>query len=157
MTIGYVLKSEYFLPDNTSTIQHFLREPFDPLTRPLERRRRNAPLIADQNQSEAIELNNNGTENSDHYEKYNVEAVQISTGLTKTEDGNGYDSSYSDEWNGMQEDEEYSPADYRITKQNDFTTARWTLYKGIEAMAERLSCLKNHSFLLSLKLPFTII
>lgn len=127
------MKSEYFLPDNTSTIEHFLRDPFDPLTRPLERRRRNA--------LDRIDSTTNDTENTDHYEKYDVEAVQIGTGLTSNNDGSEYNTRYSDEWNGLEEDDEYEPADYRITKQNDFTTARWTLYKGIETMAERLSCL----------------
>lgn len=122
------------MPDNASTILHFLREPFDPFTRPLERRRRNAPLLADQNQNET-----NGADNVDHYEQYAVEAVQIGTGLTNEDDDNDNESHYSDDWNGMEDDEEYSPADFRITKQNDFTTARWTLYKGIEAMADRLS------------------
>lgn len=137
VTIGYVLKSEYFLPDNTSTILHFLQEPFDPLTRPLERRRRNAPLITNEKKNDTKD-----SIRSDHYEKYAVEAVQIGTGLTNNDEENETsDSHYSDEWNGMEEDEEFSPGDYRITKQNDFTTARWTLYKGIEAMAERLSCL----------------
>lgn len=123
------------MPDNTSTILHFLRDPFDPISRPLERRRRSAPLIINQNQNETTDSIRNGTEIIDHYEKYDVEAVQIGNGLTN----NDGDAHYSDEWNGMEEDEEYSPADYRITKQNDFTTARWTLYKGIEAMADRLS------------------
>jgi len=132
VTIGYVLKSEYFLPDNTSTILHFLRDPFDPLQRPLERRRRSTPLIASKNENDT-----NDPQNIDHFEKYDVEAVQIGTGLTNNDADNEYDSRYSDEWNGMEEEEEYSPADYRITKQNDFTTARWTLYKGIEAMADR--------------------
>ncbi len=74
---------------------------------------------------------------TDHYEKYDVEAVQIATGLTTNEDPTINDPHYSDEWNGMEDDEEYSPSDYGITQQNDFQTARWTLYKGIEAMAER--------------------
>lgn len=124
-----MLKSEYFLPDNVSTVEHFLGAPFDTITRPIERRRRDA-----RNEIDRVDSSQNDTENADHYEKYDVEAVQIGTGLTSDNHG------YSDEWNGMGEDEEYSPADYRITKQNDFTTARWTLYKGIEAMADRLSC-----------------
>lgn len=131
VTIGYVLKSEYLLPDNTSTVLHFLRDPFDPITRPIERRRRNAapPLaIASQN-------------DTDHYEKYDVEAVQIGTGLTTNDGGD----ENSNKWNELDEEEEFAPEDYRITKQNDFQTFRWTLYKGIEAMAERYGfiCLLN--------------
>ncbi|KAJ6644587.1 hypothetical protein Bhyg_09556 [Pseudolycoriella hygida] len=129
VTIGYVLKSQYFLPDNTSTILHFLQEPFEPLTRPIERRRRNIPLISNENQTDS-------NEPSKSYEKYDVEAVEIGKGVMATEAVDDSNSPYSDEWNGV-EDEEYSPSDYGITKQSDFSTARWTLYKGIEAMADR--------------------
>lgn len=145
VTIGYVLKSEYYLPDNTSVIEHFLRDPFEPLTHPLERRRRNAlPGVSDQHKTYDIQNQRNDTENNstsnDHYEKYDVEAVQVSTGVTNNYNGDdeGHDSQYYGDWN-EEEDEEYSPAEYRITKQNDFATARWTLYKGIETIAERLS------------------
>lgn len=105
-------------------VLHFLRDPFDPITRPIERRRRSAapvPVIGNQN-------------DTDHYEKYDVEAVQIGTGMTNSD---GAVDNYSNEWNAVGEDEEFAPEDYQITKQNDFQTFRWTLYKGIEAMAER--------------------
>ncbi|KAG4071209.1 hypothetical protein HA402_008944 [Bradysia odoriphaga] len=124
VTIGYVLKSEYLLPDNTSMVLHFLQDPFDPVVRPIQRRRRSAaPALAIGSQND-----------SDHYEKYDVEAVQIGTGLTTKDEEAEH---YSNEWNEVADDEEFAPEDYRITKQNDFQTFRWTLYKGLEAMAER--------------------
>lgn len=82
----------------------------------------------------------NNSISNDHYEKYDVEAVEIGTGMASNNRDDVDNSQYYGDWN-ENEDEEYSPADYRITKQNDFATARWTLYKGIETMAERLSLL----------------
>lgn len=140
------MKSEYYIPDNTSTVLHFLQEPFEPLTHPLQRRRRDT--------LDRIDSSTNDTENTDRYEKYVVEAVEVGTGLSTNDDDGEHNTRYSDEWNGTEEDEEYTPADYRITKHNDFTTARWALYKGIEAMADRLSCL---FFFFRLDVTFQII
>lgn len=140
VTIGYVLKSEYFLPDNISTVIEFLQDPFDPIQRPLERRKRNVLPDANDNKNNTNDQTDMEISNSiskDHYEKYDVDAVQIGTGVMKSDNVNEYDSNDDSDWD-LDEDE-YSATDYRITKQNDFATARWTLYKGIETMAERFS------------------
>lgn len=146
VTIGYVLKAEYFLPDNTTIVMHFLQDPFNPIPHPITNRRRRDALLAardaegrkshDPIEDQVIDVDNNHT-SKDHYEKYDVEAIEIDAGLTGNDDEdedpeyNGWDEGDEDD------NDEYAPADYRMTKPNDLSTARWTLFKGIEMLAER--------------------
>lgn len=119
---------------------HFLQDPFNPATRPITSRRKRSssnadepPESADENKIIGMQTNQtNGSSISDHYEKYDVDAVEIDSG-TDTEDE---DSEYDDD-SSEYEDKVYTAADYRISKPNDFATARWSLFKGMEMLAER--------------------
>lgn len=136
VTLGYVLKAEYYLPDNKTLVMHFMRDPFNPITHPItSRRKRNSlPTEAETyDKQESIEIQTNKTNSStvdEHYEKYDIEAVEIDNGNDTTDE----DSELYDDFS----DKVYTAADYRISKPNDFSTARWSLFKGIEMLAERL-------------------
>lgn len=142
VTFGYTLKAEYFLQDNTTIGNHFLRDPFNPIPHPIQnRRRRHALLLASNAPMEThdpieVEMNKIETNSStdEHYEKYDVEAIEIDSGLTGSDDED--DADYADETEEYDEDQ---PAPNWNTKPKDFSTARWTLFKGIELLAHRLA------------------
>lgn len=123
-----------------------MRDPFNPITHPItSRRKRNALSAgsATQQNKESIEIKGNKSENhslDEHYEKYNVEAIEVDKGTDTDADdeySEYYDSDSEEDYN-----KKYTAADYRISKPNDFSTARWSLFKGIEMVAERLQFLK---------------
>lgn len=141
VTMGYTFKAEYFLQDNMTIGNHFLQDPFNPIPHPIQnRRRRHALLLANQPMEThdpiEYETNKMGTNSStdDHYEKYDVEAIEVDSGLTGKDDED--DEEYYDgetEENG----DVHPTANYENTKPKDFSTARWTLFKGIELLAQR--------------------
>lgn len=160
VTFGYTFKAEYFLADNTTLINQFSRDPFNPITRPISFRRRRHVLLAAVNEQmqkqtyDPIEIETDEERkmenvSNDHYEQYDVEAIEIDAGLTGTED----DEFYADENNGdygketldengddEQQDEETHPASHYSNSNShlkDHSTARWTLFKGIEMLAQR--------------------
>ncbi len=112
-----------------------MQSPFNPITRPItSRRKRNtsSAVASEPNDKyESIDMQYNET-NGGLYEKYVIEAVEIDKG----NDTAGKDSEYHEESN-EDDDRVYTAADYRISKPNDFSTARWSLFKGIEMLAER--------------------
>lgn len=152
VTLGYVFKAEYYVPDNTTLIMHFMQNPFNPITHPItSRRKRNAVVAPGPSEphhtQDSIQIKTNKTDaNStfdNHYEKYNIEAIEIDRGNNIDED----DSEYYDDSSEEEDDgKTYTAADYRISKPNDFATARWSLFKGIEMLAERLFCLWYNLF-----------
>lgn len=139
VTLGYVLKAEYYLPDNTTLTMHFMQDPFNPITHDItSRRKRSALSIEGENNDtqESIGTYKDKTNNStvdDHYEKYDIEAVEIDNGNdTTVNDDDDDGKNFSEDFSKI-----YTAADYRISKPNDFSTARWSLFKGIEMLAER--------------------
>lgn len=162
VTFGYTFKAEYFLADNTTLINQFSQDPWNPITRPISYRRRRHALLAasnDQMQKQTYDPVEIATEtkklanvSNDHYEQYDVEAIEIDAGLTGTEDDEFYGDG-TDENNGAygketvdendddeQQDEEAHPASHYSNSNShpkDHSTARWTLFKGIEMLAQR--------------------
>lgn len=123
-----------------------MQDPFNPITHPVTSRRKRNSLSAepnstdDQHHYKSTGIPTNKTNDStfeDHYEKYDVEAVEIEAGNDTT---TGDDSEYYDDLSedtSEDIDKVYTAADYRISKPNDLSTARWSLFKGIEMLAER--------------------
>lgn len=112
-----------------------MQDPFNPITHPITSRRKRNSLPTeivthDIHESNEIPANErNTTTLDDHYEKYDIEAVEVDRGDSTADE----DTEYDDEG----DDKIYTAADYRISKPNDFSTARWSLFKGIEMLAER--------------------
>lgn len=126
MTIGYVFKAEYFLPENASNYLNILADPFDITPRPLSggrsnRKRRN---VIDN----AIGFDN---QTNQKYEKYQVQPELIESNT----DFPANDGINSNDYN---EEEEVNWKDTIGPRQpQDFGTSRWTLYKGLEMLGDR--------------------
>lgn len=150
------------MQDNTTITNHFLQDPWNPITHPISnrrsyRRKRHAELVASsehRNTRDPIEIEENNSTRNDHYEKYDVEAIEIDSGLTGTDTdedeefyGDGtdennriHDTENDDEQDEDEDDEldEDHPASSYWNKQpKDLSTARWTLFKGIEMLAQK--------------------
>lgn len=114
---------------------HFMRDPFNPITRPVTSRRKRDSISSETETNDKHDSNEtqtkitNSSTTDDHIEKYDVEAVEIDR---------GNDTTGEDDYGVSEEiDKVYTAADYRISKPNDLSTARWSLFKGIEMLAER--------------------
>lgn len=137
VTIGYVFKAEFFLPSNASSFDNFFSDPFDLTTQPITggRRRR---AIAD---STATEKPNtvDGTrgfdnEQNEKYEKYEVEAEIVANATdapNETEDMSDEESWFE------QEQFDRSKDPLALKHPQNLGTSRWTIYKGMAALAER--------------------
>lgn len=139
VTIGYVFKSEFFLPENASNFLNFLADPFDLTTRPIsgffDRKRR---MLEEPAATEASPSSGFDEDLNQRYEKYQVEPEVIESGT---------DEPISDRY----DDSELSEADYwnqedKFARLNDplrpkapqnLATSRWAVYKGLAALAER--------------------
>lgn len=164
VTFGYTFKAEWFLADNLTITGHFNQDPFNPITRPITNRRKRHALLLAANEHklthDPIEIESNQKESNEttneRYEKYDVEAIEIDSGLsgvdTDDDDNDLYDYG-ADENNEVHEDQPDDEDDesepgghnehFHSTANNwnqhpkDLSTARWTLFKGIEVLAQR--------------------
>lgn len=124
-----------------------MQDPFNPITRPVTSRRKRSSISSETETNDRPDsdetqtsITNSSTIN-DHFEKYDVEAVEIDRGNDTTgEDDLEYDGGVS-----LDVDKVYTAADYRISKPNDLSTARWSLFKGIEMLAERFVVSEMHT------------
>lgn len=160
VTFGYTFKAEYFLQDNMTISNHFLQDPFNPIPHPISnRRRRHAQLVASNELKpthDPIELETNKLENkfttNEHYEKYDVEAIEIDAGLSGVDADEEDEEYYADDGTDENmdvhdnendddehdEDESYPTSNKLNAHPKDLSTARWTLFKGIEMLAQKL-------------------
>lgn len=148
MTIGYVFKAEFFLPENASNYLNFLADPFDLTTRPLTGRRRRsnekieAPTEVPTNAVD--EYKGYDKEQNEKFERHQVEAEIVESGTEPTDDGYGdYDQNQmSDEELWFQDDHYDKSSDPMALKHpQNLATSRWTVYKGMAALAERFDCI----------------
>lgn len=162
VTIGYVFKAEYFLPENASNILDILSDPFNPTTRPISdaiRKRRRRSDLESPRQSPLKMTAGYDADAQLKFEKYDVEAVEIESGANKImkddvddDEYQGYDDGLEgdlhddhveeDEENVMDDiltddDNQYTLNDIRKKQPGNLATARFTLYRGIEKMAEK--------------------
>lgn len=156
-----MFKAEYFLPENASNVLDILSDPFNPTTRPIsdairKRRRRSDPESRSQS---PLKMTAGYDPNEQlKFEKYDVEAVEIESGANKIKNDDidddeyqGYDDGLEgdlhddhvkddkeDVMDDLQMDEhQYTLNDIRKKQPGNLATARFTLYRGIEKMAEK--------------------
>lgn len=143
MTIGYVFKAEFFLPENASNYLDFLADPFDLTTRPItgffDRKKRTIeepkPTEMPTNAIDASNSAGYDSEQNEKYEKHEVEAVVVESG-TEADANDVNQMSEADYWN--QEDRaEWLKDPMRPKGPQNLATSRWTVYKGFAALAER--------------------
>lgn len=149
VTIGYVFKAEYFLPENASNYLNFLADPFDLTTRPIgsffERKKReltddSGKVLEEPAPTEAPKQLNetSGYDEELHqkYEKYVVKPEVVASGSNPQQKSEEIGMSDSDYWN-QEEKTEWFDDPLRPKQPQNLATSRWTLYKGIAALAER--------------------
>lgn len=143
-----MFKAEFFLPENASNYLNFFADPFDLTTRPItgrKRRRRSFDEIEapTQNPSNAFdEYHGFDSEQNEKYEKHQVKAEVVESG---TEPSYNYDddNELSDEELWFQEDRfDRSKDPMALKHPQNLATSRWTIYKGMAALAERFELLK---------------
>lgn len=152
VTIGYVFKAEYFLPENASNVLDILSDPFTPTTRPLTgtgRKRRNVVTALNQVTDDYY------TRGASHgyddvqkqkFEKYTVPAVVVESAPIEADDDlRNSEDEYDEEYNPIpmeddveQDGKQYTLNDVKIKEPNNLATARFTVYKGFEEMMSRL-------------------
>lgn len=134
MTIGYVFKAEFFLPENASDFLNPLAHPFDisavqPISGFFNRRKRMAEL------TKPNEMPTDGvgfdSEQNEAFEKYAVDAETI-------ESGSEPEQTLADEELWFRDEPMDRTRDpLRPMAPQNLATSRWTIYKGFAALAEQ--------------------
>lgn len=140
MTIGYVFKAEFFLPENASNFLNGLSDPFDPTTRPITgaKRRRsigNSNELTTQVPANVLdEYGGFDVEQNERYEKHQIEAEIVESGTETAADLDDYDEERS--WF---EDDHFDKSNvpFALKAPQNLKTTRWTIYKGMATIAER--------------------
>lgn len=145
-----MFKAEFFLPENASNYINFFADPFDVTTRPITGRKRRRRSIEELEAPTEMPMNTmdeyHGYDNEQHekYERHQVEAEIVESGTEPPDD----DSEMSDEELWFQDDQYDKSNDPLALKHpQNLATSRWTVYKGIAALAERFATITLVLFL----------
>lgn len=144
VTIGYVFKAEFFLPENASNFLNILADPFDVTTRPITGKRRRRRSIEEidvptEVPSNALdEYRGFDSVQNEKFEKHQVQAEMVESGTEPSD--NDDDTSDDEVW--FQGDQYNRANDPMALKHpQNLATSRWTIYKGMAALAERFGIL----------------
>lgn len=133
MTIGYVFKAEFWLPENASSYLSFLDSPFDVSTY--------TPLSPDSRRKRALDLQQAVESGEPGYDNAPNENVEKHDGQIEVQTGKIVDPE-QDKWDAEKswfEDDEFdhSKNPFFLRKPQNYATSRWSIYKGFAALAER--------------------
>lgn len=146
VTIGYVFKSQYFLPENASNYLDPISDPFDltpqPITSYFLRKRRqledlqasDLPLLERPGPTEAATSKNSSGFDSllnQKYEKYEVNAVEVESGTDVPSIDDQPEMSDGDYLNHEDETECLNDPPQNLGN------SRWIVYKGIATHAKK--------------------
>lgn len=144
VTIGYVFKAEFWLPENASDYLSFLNSPFDVTTftplSPGSRRKRELELansIGSDHQtidSNATEHGGFDTEQNEHFEKHDGH-IEVESGKIVDPQQEKWDAEKA--WFKDDDDFDRTKSPVFLKKPQNYATSRWTIYKGFAALAER--------------------
>lgn len=143
VTIGYVFKCEFYIPDNVTEYTNFIADPFDVSTHPISsfnRKRRSFEEPEPTETPEKIGDVHKGFDSklNERYESYQVEAEVIDSGTESIEKAE--ESFYNDI--SVPVDHIYNDDPMALNQRQNTKTSRWTLYKSMAIMAERFEALK---------------
>lgn len=121
--MGYVFKANYYLPDNVSNYIDVLGDPFDKTTIPISGGKRRRRRMVDVTHLEDDYIKS---------ERYTVEATELASELNDVNEVNSwYDEKDEDDGNIK-----FKATDLQDELPQNLEQSRFTLYKGIEKMAE---------------------
>lgn len=156
MTIGYVFKAEFFLPENASNFLSFLNDPFDLTTRPIDgfyvRKRRDEDgkkgeyyVLEEpkptENPAKISENSIKGydSEANEKFERHEIEAEVVQNETEKSDSDHGdemeHEMSEADYWN--QEDRAEWLKNIHPKQPKNLALARWGIYKNIALLSQR--------------------
>lgn len=140
MTIGYVFKAEFFLPENASVYINGLSDPFDVSTQPITGAKRRRSIDGDSSEF-TTEVPVNSLDESSGFDKEQNERYEIHQSKVEVvESGTeATDSDDYDEERSWFEDDHFDKSNipFAIKGPQNLGTTRWTIYKGMAAIAER--------------------
>lgn len=127
MTIGYVFKAEYFLPENASNYLNIVADPFDITPQPITGRRKKRDAI----DNSVVGFDN---DTKQKYEKYEVrpELIESKTDVPEEDE---YESNEQGDYGAGSA--EWANSQMGPREPQNFGTSRWTLYKGLELLAQK--------------------
>lgn len=156
VTIGWVNKSEFFLPENATNFLSFLNDPFDLTTRPIDgfyvRKKREEdeePKILEEPKptENPVKISKDTVEGFDSeanekFERHEVEAEIVENEIEDSES----DSDHEDDTrHGMSEADYWNQEDHAEWLQNvhpkqpkNLALIRWGIYKIIALLSQRL-------------------
>lgn len=142
MTIGYVFKAEFYLPENASNFLNGLSDPFDVSTQPITgaKRRRSigesSELTTEVPTNALDEYSGFDEEQNERYEKHQIEAEVVDSGTEAPTDSDDYDEERS--WF---EDDHFDKSNdpFALKAPQNLGTTRWTIYKGMAAIAQKFA------------------
>lgn len=144
VTIGWVNKVEYFLPENTSNYLNFLSDPFDLTTRLAYACCRKKRQTDDDNNEPTEKPNLNNEENdisdgfdkerNEKFERHRVDAEVIERGNENDSDDEMTEADY---WNQEDDDVEWYERTRPPKKPKNLAKSRWQTYKTMALMAHR--------------------
>lgn len=152
MTIGWVNKAEFFLPENATNLLSFFNDPFELTTRPItgfyvKRSIESEVPVGDKTnfieETKSIEesatfSDENGydIEQNEKYEKHQAQAVVIENGLENNNINSNLNGiSEAEYWN--QEDQAEWFKEFSSKKPKNLAKSRWEIYKTMALFAER--------------------
>lgn len=143
VTIGYIFKGQFFLPDNASHFLNPLNDPFDLTTQRITGIHRKRRSLASSTSSESIESPESkigdyhgfDDEQNENVERHQVDAEVIESG---TESPSDTDETIDDElWIDQNHSDDNDLRSSNIAQY--LGTTRFSLYKGMAAVAERFN------------------
>lgn len=141
LTVGWVSKSEFFLPENASNFLNFLSDPYDLTTRPITGfyvRKRRDELLEETKPTEnpaRLSLDSErgyDSENDEQFERHNVDANVVENG---PDDGDHQDTLEADYWN--QEDDADWMKNVRPNEPRNLAMIRFGIYKSMAILSQR--------------------
>lgn len=125
--MGYVFKANYYLPDNVTNYIDVLGDPFDRTTIPISGGKRRRRRMVD-----VTHLQDNYIKS----ERYTVEATELAAELNDGNEVSGAAYNWYDEKDEDDGNIKFEAADLQDDLPQNLEQSRFTLYKGIEKMAE---------------------
>lgn len=150
VTLGYVFKAEFWLPENASDYLSFLNSPFDVTTftplSPGSRRKRaleldssidsaQQPIDSDHQHFDSNDSERRGfdEEQNENFEQHDGK-IEVESGKIVDPEQDKWDAEKA--WFADDEfDRTRSPV--FLKRPQNYATSRWTIYKGFAALAER--------------------